>query len=181
MPTYFRTLDRDCVADPYLHELMQRADVVMPWMVQRFRSLSEGVMRRYSEHVKADLTWCRERGIDYVPVVYPGFSWHNLSRHKDGRSGPLDQNPRQGGRFYWGLIHGAISAGSEMLYVAMFDEMDEGTAIFKCTNNAPVDFPCLTYEGLASDYYLWLTGQAGRMLRREIAIEEDLPTRIPSP
>ena len=33
---------------------------------------------------------------------------------------------------------GAIQAGAEMIYVAMFDEIDEGTAIFKCAKKVPV-------------------------------------------
>jgi hypothetical protein len=32
---------------------------------------------------------------------------------------------------------GAIRAGAEMIYVAMFDEIDEGTAIFKCAKEVP--------------------------------------------
>ncbi len=180
VPTYFRTLERDCNSDPYVHYLIEHADVVMPWMVQRFTSSSDQEMRRYYQHVKADLTWCHDRGVDYVPVVYPGFSWYNLSQRKfDGRH-PLDQNPRLKGSLYWGLFHGAIEAGAEMLYVAMFDEIDEGTAIFKCTNSPPVDFPCLTYEGLSSDHYLWLTGQAGRMLRRELPLSKEVPERAAS-
>lgn len=56
-----------------------------------------------------------------------------------------------------------------MLYVAMFSEVVEGTAIFKCTNDPPtgdgVEF--LTYEGLPSDHYLKLVGKAGKLLRDE--------------
>jgi hypothetical protein len=65
-----------------------------------------------------------------------------------------------------------------MIYQAMFDEVDEGTAIFKCTNNPPVGASkFLTYEGLPSDYYLWLVGQGGRMLRGEIPLTEEIPKR----
>lgn len=177
VPTYFRTLDRDCVSDPYLHKIIEQADIVMPWMVQRFTSLLHREMRRYAEHVKADIDWCKKRNVDYVPLVYPGFSWYNLSQVEfDGRF-PLNQNPREGGRFYWGLISSAIDAGAEMLYVAMYDEVDEGTAIFKCTNEPPVDVPAITYEGLPSDHYLWLTGQAAKTLKGEVALSKKLPVR----
>jgi hypothetical protein len=104
--------------------------------------------------------------------VFPGFSWHNLAKTRtDLSNGALNSNPRQKGRFYWGMISQAIAAKSKMLYVAMFDEMDEGTAIFKCANELPVNTGSakfLSYEGVSSDHYLWLTGQAGRLLRGEI-------------
>ena len=64
-----------------------------------------------------------------------------------------------------------------MIYVAMFDEVDEGTAIFKCTNEPPVGegVAFLTYEGLPSDFYLRLTGQGGRLLRGEIPASPEVP------
>jgi hypothetical protein len=66
-----------------------------------------------------------------------------------------------------------------MLYVAMFDEVDEGTAIFKCTNDPPISdgVSFLSYEGLPSDYYLWLTGMAGKLIRGEIEISDEVPLR----
>ena len=63
-----------------------------------------------------------------------------------------------------------------MIYVAMFDEVDEGTAIFKCTNEPPVGTdPFLTYEGLPPDQYLWLTGEGGRLLRGELGAQSKMP------
>jgi len=57
--------------------------------------------------------------------------------------------------------------------VAMFDEVDEGTAIFKCSNDVPVgaNSRFLTYDGLPGDYYLKLTGQGGKLLRGEIPVD----------
>jgi hypothetical protein len=56
--------------------------------------------------------------------------------------------------------------------------MDEGTAIFKCTNDPPVgENRFLTLEGLPSDQYLWLTGMGGKLLRDEIKVTEELPVR----
>ena len=64
------------------------------------------------------------------------------------------------------------------MYVAMFDEIDEGTAIFKCTNDPPVGASqFLTLEGMPSDHYLWLTGMGGKLLRGQIEATEEMPTR----
>ncbi|WP_419194743.1 glycoside hydrolase family 71/99-like protein [Novipirellula herctigrandis] len=177
VPTYFRELKSDCTSDPYLHELIEQADIVMPWMVQRFTSLLHNEMQRYDTQIRADIAWCNAKGVDYAPCVYPGFSWFNLSRHEfDGRH-PLGQNPRQKGAFYWNLLTTAIEAESKMIYVAMFDEVDEATAIFKCTDHPPPNQPpskFLTNEGLPSDHFLWLTGKAAETLRGERVVDKNL-------
>ncbi len=66
--------------------------------------------------------------------------------------------PREQGRFLWLQALEAVRAGSSAIYVAMFDEVDEATAIFKGSNNPPVgESNFITYEGLQPDHYLWLT------------------------
>jgi hypothetical protein len=138
---------------------------------------------RYEEQVKADLAWCAARGPDYAPCVYPGFSWYNMHHPSQGDNAmvfPLNQIPRQKGRFYWSLISAAIEAKAKMLYVAMFDEMDEGTAVFKCANQLPAGAQLCSYEGVPTDHYLWLTGQAGKMLRGEIPFSKQQPSRANS-
>ena len=64
-----------------------------------------------------------------------------------------------------------------MYYVAMFDEMDEGTAIFKCSSQPPPGARFVTYDDVPSDRYLWLAGAAGKLLRGEIPPSLDLPSR----
>jgi len=181
VPTYFRDLDVDTNPEVYLHELIATADVVMPWMVQRFTPLVHLFdASRYQAQVKADIAWCGQRKVDYSPCVFPGFSWFNMHSHGRGDNAmvyPLNQIPRQNGRFYWSQISGAIQAKAQMLYVAMFDEMDEGTAIFKCSNTPPEGVRLCDYEGAPTDHYLWLIGQAGKMLRGEMPFSSAMPSR----
>jgi hypothetical protein len=177
VPNYFRELRADTVSDPYLHEIMAKADVIMPWMVGRFSMSLYGEVNRYAAQVAADRAWCETRGMDYAPCVYPGFSWYNLTRGRD----PHNAIPRLKGRLYWGLMSSAIQSGAKMIYVAMFDEIDEATAIFKCANHPPTGQPpaqFVTYEDLPTDHYLWLTGQAARILRGETALDKDLYRNI---
>ena len=177
VPTYFRELDVDCLPDPYLHQVMASADIIMPWMVQRFTPLLHQEMARYAAEIRADIAWCDARHLEYAPCVCPGFSWYNLSKTEFGGGHPLDQIPRQKGKFYWDQFSTAYGAGAKMFYVAMFDEMDEGTAIFKCTSQPPTGAHFVSYEGLPSDHYLWLTGEAGKMLRGEIPLSREQPSR----
>jgi hypothetical protein len=172
VPTWWRTLRRDCLSDPKVHEVLAEADVISPWMVGRFRRPEE-VAAIAREVWKPDIAWCAKRGRDYLPVVFPGFSWHNMKPDS-----PLGMIPRLGGRLLWKQYVEARQAGATMIYQAMFDEMDEGTAVFKCTDDPPVGkSKFLTCEGLPSDHYLWLVGQGARLLRGEIPSTDALPKR----
>ena len=180
VPTFWRDLDADCVHDSYLHDLIRQADMVMPWTVQRFSPLLHNDMDRYRDVMLADMEWCDRNHVDYVPCVYPGFSWHNLSIHEfPDDIKPVGSIPRQGGRFYWQMLSTAIKAGAKMLYVAMFDEVNEGTAIFKASDNPPVggNVQFIDMDHKPSDTYLWLTGEAARMLRGEKPLSFTMPER----
>ncbi len=177
VPYGWRQQERDALQDKTLHEVLLMADIISPWTVGRYRT-PEGI----AEHQKvmaADQAWLEERGKSYLPVAFPGFGWQNLER-AHGRDSKLNAIPRQGGKFLWSQGVAARKAGVQMLYVAMFDEMNESTAIFKCTNNPPVGpSKFMTYEGLPSDHYLWLTGRIGQLMRGKIEATTDMPKRQP--
>ena len=165
VPSFWRDGTRDSSDEPERLELISMADIVSPWTVGRYRTPEQA--HRHADSVwAADQEWCEEREIGFLPVAFPGFSWKNL------HGGKLDAIPRRKGEFLWSQIEGAKQAGCKMLYVAMFDEVDEGTAIFKCTNDPPVssDSNFLTYHGLSSDYYLKLVGRAGQLFRGEVPV-----------
>jgi len=172
VPTGWRTLDRDSLRDLVLHQVLASADIISPWTVGRYATLND-IESHTTLRLKPDIEWCRAHDKDYLPVVFPGFSWHNL-RPKS----PLDQIPRQKGKFLWKQFVEARQAGAAMAYVAMFDEMDEGTAIFKCTNDVPLGFSSfVTFDGLPSDHYLWLTGQGRELLNGRVPISAEPPLR----
>lgn len=181
VPTYFRTLNKDTKPDPYLHELIRSADIVLPWMVGRFTSNLYGDNNRYRDQIIGDIEWCKENGVDYVPIVYPGFSWANLQKNRSDKTKPAEYGaiPRLGGEFFWSLVHNAIMGGAEMLYVAMYDEIDEGTSIMKVMDKPPSGegYHFVDNDGMPSDHYLWLTGKAGQVLRKEISNTESIPVR----
>ena len=175
VPSFWREGRRDAVDDPLLLELLKQADIVSPWTVGRYRTPEEA--RQHAKLVwQPDRDWCEGRRIDFLPVVYPGFSWHNL---KGDRLGDI---PRLKGQFLWSQLAAAKRTGCEMIYVAMFDEVDEGTAIFKCTNDPPTGNGAkfLNYEQLPSDFYLRLVGEGGKMLRGERPVTEALPIKLQS-
>jgi hypothetical protein len=167
VPARWRTLTRDSRTDPNWARVYRSFDIVSPWTVGRFRD-ERGIDRFYSNEVRGDLIETHRLGTDYMPVIYPGFSWHNLKV-----DAPLNSIPRRGGRFYWRQVQRALHEGNTMLYGAMFDEVDEGTAMFKIApslREAPTEAPFVTLdvdgEALPSDWYLRLAREAQQALRK---------------
>ncbi len=170
VPTYWREFGRDTAKDPKLHDIIRKAGIIHPWTIGRYNN--KEAFNTYTEVQKADMDWAKENKIDYVPTVFPGFSWHNLNL-----TARFDAIPRNRGEFYWNQLQHAIKSGAEMLYVAMYDEVDEGTAIMKVSKNPPAGkSPFIKFEeGIPSDYYLYLTGYAGKMIKKKIPFQDNIP------
>ena len=185
------------VTYPLFGEIVQMADIISPWAVGRYGSTSPGSFDDFvANKTIPDQNWCNANGKDYLPVIFPGFSWYNLKHDDEGYTAVFDSRPRLGGTFLWRQIYKNINdAGVSMIYQAMFDEVDEGTAIFKISNDPPVselpDYsnPFLPTGNaqhapydisdalLPTDHYLWLLGEGVKMLRGETALTPTMPTR----
>ena len=172
LPTGWRTLSRDATTDTQLHDIIKSADIVHPWTPGRYSNLESADLHKKT--IVDDKKWCDENELLYMPVVFPGFSWSNQKRNPK----LFNQIPRLKGDFLWRQFYNTISSDVKTIYVAMFDEMDEGTCIFKTDNDPPESEKSnfLTNQGLPSDYYLWLTGRAGKMLRKEIPMTKLKPS-----
>lgn len=175
VPTYWRQLKADAKTDPAWRDVYAAFDILSPWSVGRYGD-DAGADAFKTSLILPDLTATRAAGIEYMPVIFPGFSWRNLL------AGPLNQIPRRGGRFYWRQGYNAIDAGCTTIFVAMFDEVDEGTAIYKLTARkadlpVPGEFVSLDADGesLRSDWYLRLTGELTRMLRGALPMTSRIP------
>jgi hypothetical protein len=175
VPTDWRTLSNDSRTDAAWADIYRSFDVISPWSVGRYADAAGADDFRRNK-IAPDLAAAQAAGVEYMPVVFPGFSWKNL------HDGPLNQIPRNGGTFFWHQVHNAIDAGSTMLYGAMFDELDEATAMFKIAataGDAPAqgDFVTLDADNqaLPSDWYLRLAGEASKMLRGDIPLSASIP------
>jgi hypothetical protein len=175
VPYYWRTFGSDTQNSQLLHDIIKKVDIIMPWAVGRY-----GMDGYNPNNVAEDIKWCKANGVDYVPLVFPGFSWANM--HND----PTLYNsiPRLEGDFLWRQIAGAKTEGAKSLYVAMFDEIDEGTAIYKVNNesNVPLNGDSgLKFVGvednLDTDYYLWLIGQGTNWFHGQGTYGIKKPTR----
>lgn len=163
VPTAWRTLEGDTVPDQRLLALVKECDIVMPWFVGRYNQ--DTYAAKMHSRIKDDLAWAGENGVDYAPLCFPGFSWDNMQ--KPGRGSSLI--PRNGGSFFKEQLDYCIAAGAKMIYIAMFDEIDEGTAIFKLATHRPVGQKGSMFvpldEGVEPDTYLKLVGEAAKELK----------------
>ncbi len=182
VPIGWRTLEPNARTDPAWKDYYCSLDIISPWTVGVAVSDAE-VDNYYKSTIIPDIARAKECGAEFMPVVYPGTAYHNPDPSR-----PFNEYPRRGGRLYWRQIYNAVSAGSTMIYNAMFDEVDEATAMYKiaATNNdVPVGIQVVTMdtdgECLPSDWYLRLAGEATKMLRGEIPPSSTIPISIPEP
>jgi hypothetical protein len=119
--------------DPSWQKFYGRFGAYCPWNIGNYVPDAFGVKHAATNNWAEDKRECERLGMLWIPVVYPGFSWDNLQRLAPGTS----LIPRRGGRFLWEQFVALSRLGADTVYVAMFDEVDEGTAIFKVTGNPP--------------------------------------------
>jgi len=159
------------IADPAWQALYRRFGAYCPWNIGNCSLDGAGVNHATMHYWEGDRAACAESGVFWLPVVYPGFSWDNLMGKPPGATNIR----RRGGLFLWEQFHQLATMGVDTAYVAMFDEVDEGTAIFKVTSAPPTQAHFVGYEDLPSDWYLRLVGEGARMLRGERAVSAEIP------
>jgi hypothetical protein len=181
-PSRWRTLTNDSRTHSAWTGVYAAMDVVQPWTVGRYGTL-EAADRWKEDMLVPDVNLAVANHQLYMPVIFPGFSWKNLN--KNARP---NQIPRLRGEFLWRQAYNAKIAGAKILKIAMFDEVDEGTAILKIAphrKDAPEQGFWLTLDAdgaeLPSDWYLRLAGEITRMFHGEIEPIAKLPANPGSP
>lgn len=152
--------------------VFDRLDNISPW-----RTIFNGP-DEYKTRMQEDLAYCNAHGIDYSPVVSPGASTLHLRDSDEMRN----WKPRDGGHFLWKQVYEVCNMDSKFVYVAMFDEVDEGTAMYKLVetqDGLPVgaDQVALNEDGynLPSDWYLQIGTEIQKMIEGTIPITATLP------
>lgn len=175
VPTWWRILQNDALPDPAWADYYCSLDIISPWTVGRYRTDLE--VDLYQLTMQQDMARAAECGAEYMPVIFPGTAFHN-----DNKTNRFNDTPRRGGNFYWRQVYDALSIGAPMLYNAMFDEVDEDTAMYKIAataNDQPLDVDLVSMDTdgyqLPNDWYLRLAGAASQMLRGEIALTAEIP------
>lgn len=172
---YWRTLKGESRTEEAWTKVYASFDAISPWDAGRYRD--DASMDRHRTAVwEADIAALKPLEKGYMPTVFPGFSWDNLRRQPPGRTAI----PRRKGDFYWRQFAILRELGVRTVFVGMFDEVDEGTAIYKVANKTPVGRYFATYEGQPADWYLKLTGAATRMIRGDSPQSWTIPADLSS-
>jgi hypothetical protein len=161
VPTNWRTGTSDSWAD--YTAVYKAFDMLSPWTVGRGSVVNNTHLTNY---LIPDNEYCKANNIEYQPVVFPGFAWSNWN------GGSRNQIPRNRGELMWQQVYNIKNMGLKNMYIAMFDEYDEGTAIAKAADSyfdCPVDQYFLTNSAdgtyLSSDFYLRVAGKATRVMK----------------
>lgn len=135
----------------------------------------DGVLSWMSRNYAGDLAAFSAKGLDYYPHVWPGFSWANLQHIQTGSTSQYD--PRAGGEFYQNLIEKAMAAGVDRLFVGMFDEYDESTAVMPMSDDPP---PTPQRPGTYAVFFEKLEGQGRHERRNPEQIDLELGPQPPA-
>ncbi len=121
VPFFWRTGTED--SRPGFGEVYAAYDSITPWSVGRYNSNEFPQLFREMQKDVSALT-----NQTYAPTIWPGFSWHNLN---NGAT-PLNQISRECGGF---LVQQQTAIIDQLrpawIFLAMFDECNEGTCMFK--------------------------------------------------
>lgn len=159
---------------------IKNCGVVLPWSVGAFSTSTEGSYGGPDAYrngqLRNNLVWAKDTANKtIIPVVWAGYSHKNAS----STGQVLNSHPRWGGCTYWRQVYNTISeqiaqGEPRILYTAMFDEVNEGTAIMPqiaAKSDLPVpakdNLVYLNIDGytLPRDWYLKVAGQATNFVR----------------
>ncbi|MGO4293993.1 hypothetical protein [Chitinophaga sp. RAB17] len=151
------------------------SNMIMPWATGTFSNITGA--NNYASVVAADFAYCNSHNIDYQAEAFPGFAWSNW------KGGAQNLIPRLHGDFMWQQFANIRNAGVPSVYVGMFDEYDEATAIAKAAENASMKptnqyFLSLDADGVAvsADFYLRLTSDGAKMIKGQTGLVWSHPT-----
>ncbi len=189
----WRTLGQGCLTDPQWISVYQAYDVIQPWYVGAWADIP-GADANWNHFIKGDIDQTKATGQGYMPTLWPGTSVSNLKRFQGQINYTLNQIPRLGGNFWWHQLYNYLGSDPlhtiSMAYGAMFDEVDEGTAMYKLAatandvpHQAPSGFVYLDMPdsnspngyNLPSDWYLELANCGTRALHGDFVPTNAIP------
>ena len=154
-------------------EFYDNLKCIVPWNVGHAPyDKKDGVSRAYVANWKEDKAIAENLGMMWIPTIYPGFAWVNMHKNVEVAPPIID---RRKGQFLWDQLYAIGQVEPDCVLLAMFDEVDEGTAFFKIEPNPPEGMNLLGTDGMPSDWIMQLVREARRIIRSG----EDFPKEMP--
>jgi hypothetical protein len=158
---------------PEFINMLMRMQALQPWSVgRRVVDNNTGYFVPYMDEWGEDMILCKAHNVVFQPVI-------NSGTHIAGPPPippALPYVPRRMGNYLWEQFTKASKTGTiSSAFIAMFDEVNEGTQINKITSKPPVQAHFLTYDGATNDYYLRLVGTASKMLKNGTPFTSTIP------
>lgn len=156
----------------------ERLNMIMPWRTLFYDPYSTSRI----DGMYQEKAWCDTREIDYLPVVSPGASAGNIGLAEGNPNKKRNGFPRDGGYRLWKQAYEVCKMSQKFMYIAMFDEVDEGTAMYKQVpheNGLPENCRQLSLDedgyDLPTDWYLQLGTQIQKMMDGRSTVSEEMP------
>ncbi|KAL0478273.1 hypothetical protein AKO1_008556 [Acrasis kona] len=159
-------------------------DGITPWSVGRPTD-QNAIYNNHNFFTLREQNYTQAYNKWFAPTLFPGFSWANMNP-----GAPFNAISRRNGTFFKyqaDIILSMNSTEKTFVFIAMFDEVDEGTAMFKISSsaaNTPTQKPFVTTStdgmNLPSDTYLRLAGDFTVKYRAKAGVVYD-PTPTPTP
>lgn len=154
-PYYWRAGGHDAASG--FNEVHAAFDAIMPWAVGRYNNVNDFNNAISTVHADAETTSSRNQG--YAPIAYAGYSYRDSNK--------INYIKRNAGQFFKAQIDSHLKTpGVTFYYIAMFDEVQEGTAIYKFAANdlesaVGRTFVTASIDGVdcPGDLYLNMAGQ----------------------
>lgn len=158
---------------PEFQAMLMRMQGLQPWSVgRRTKDQATGYSVQNTSEWAGDIEKCKANQVMFMPVFNSGT--HIAGPPPIPPAGPIV--PRRTGNYIWEQFVAASKTGIiNSAFVAMFDEVNEGTQIMKIDNHPPTQAAFLTYDGATSDYYLRLVGVGSKLLKEHKPISPVIP------
>lgn len=168
-------------ADYASHQnVYKAANMVGDWCVGGFSGISGADGWKTNVYAR-NQAWCQANGVAYQPVIMAGSTGFN-------RFAAWGDNPRLHGDLMWEEFKNLSSLGLTSPYVAMWDEVSEGTQLIKTAEDSSMTptrgwFQTLDADRIhvSSDFYLKLTGAGSAMLKGYIPATPAQPVPFMTP
>jgi len=152
--------------------MLMKMQGLQPWSVgRRMKDPVTGYAVQNMSLWEGDMEKCLQHQVLFMPVL-------NAGTHIAGPppiAGTPVTVPRRMGNYLWQQFENVSQKKLNSVFLAMFDEINEGTQLMKIDLHPPVQAPFLTYDGATSDYYLRLAGKAANLLKNKELITFPIP------